>query len=289
MATALIVGASGRIGSNLVRELDLNPGGLTVRLSSHRSEDVERWRTQGRDAVVFDLNEPATFSAALDGVDRIFLLTTYTAEMLFQGKTFVDAAVDSGVKHIVHSGVFSSRRDPVPHYTWHDLLETYIEASGIAWTHLHPNNIIDSTLLTDPPVREVGSFTINFGDAHQGWIGASDIGAVAAAVLRDGPDRHGGKNYWMSIELLTGDQVAQVLTEVLGHKIECHKQSADAIEQAAESAPPGTGLYLQSAAKKMRLAESGRLPVELQLRDDVQTVLGRPGLTMAQWAQKHLL
>jgi hypothetical protein len=27
---------------------------------------------------------------------------------------------------------------------WHDLVETYIEASGIAWTHLHPNVISDS-------------------------------------------------------------------------------------------------------------------------------------------------
>jgi len=286
MTTALIVGASGRIGSHLVRELETNPGGLSVRLASHRLEDAERWQSEGRDAVVFDLNDPTSFAEALKGVDRVFLLTTYTAEMLFQGKTFVDAAVDASVKHIVHSGVFSSRRDLVPHYTWHDLLETYIEASGIAWTHLHPNNI--STLLTDPPLSETGSFTINFGEAQQGWIGASDIGAVAAAVLREGPEKHGGKNYWMSIELLTGDEVAEVLTDVLGRKITCKKASPDTIDQAVKQAPPGMGLYLQSAAKKMRLAASGELPGELQVRDDVLTVLGRPGLTVAEWAKKHL-
>ncbi|MFH8978633.1 SDR family oxidoreductase, partial [Streptomyces sp. NPDC017890] len=133
------------------------------------------------------MNDPTAFAEALDGVESVFLLTTYTAEMLFQGKTFVDAAADAGVKHIVHSGVFSSRRDPVPHYTWHDLLETYIEASGIAWTHLHPNNIIETTLATNPPVTETGSFTIQFGEAQQGWVAARDIAAVAAAVLREGP------------------------------------------------------------------------------------------------------
>lgn len=288
MTTALIVGASGRIGSHLVRELDTDPTSLSVRLASRRPEDAKRWRSEGRDAVVFDLNDPTSFAEALNGVDRVFLLTTYTAEMLFQGKTFVNAAVDAGVKHIVHSGVFSSRRDLVPHYTWHDLLETYIEASGIAWTHLHPNNITDSTLLTDPPLSETGSFTINFGEAQQGWIGASDIGAVAAAVLREGPEKHGGKHYWMSIELLSGDDVAEVLTDVLGREITCRKASPDTIDQAAEQAPPGMGLYLQSAAIKMRLAASGELPVELQVRDDVLTVLGRPGLTVAEWAKKHL-
>lgn len=288
MTTALILGASGRIGSNLVDELDANPGGLTVRLASHRSEDAERWRSEGREALAFDLNDPTTFAEALQDVDRVFLLTTYTAEMLFQGKTFVDAAVNAGVKHIVHSGVFSSHRDLVPHYVWHDLLETYIEASGIAWTHLHPNNISDSTLLTDPPVAETGSFTIQFGDAQQGWVGASDIGAVAAAVLREGPENHAGKNYWLSIELLTGDEVAGVLSDVLGRKITCVKKSAEVLDKLAQSAPPGAGLYLQSAAKKMRLAESGSLAYEIQVRDDVQTVLGRPGLTMAEWAKKHL-
>lgn len=40
-------------------------------------------------------------------------------------------------------------------------------------------------------------------------------------------------------------------------------------------------LYLQSAAQKMRLASSGELSFEFQERDDVQAVLGRPGIRVA--------
>jgi uncharacterized protein YbjT (DUF2867 family) len=289
MTTALILGASGNIGSRLVRELDKDPGGLTMRLASHLPQDAERWRAEGRDGITFDLNDPTTFAQALEGVESVFVLTTYTAEMLFQGKTFVDAAVDANVKHLVHSGVFSSRRDLVPHYTWHDLLETYIQASGIAWTNLHPNNIIETTLLTDPAVTETGSFSINFGQAPQGWVAARDIAAVAAAVLREGPTKHNGADYWLSTELLTGHQVAEVLTHTLGRDITCVDQGSESLAEAARQVPQaGAGLYLASAAQKMRLAASGNLSFEAQVRDDVQTVLGRPGLTVAQWAKENL-
>lgn len=58
--------------------------------------------------------------------------------MLFQSQMLVDAAVEAGVKHIVHLGVFTSRHDSIPLFVWHDLIETYIKASGIAWTNIHP-------------------------------------------------------------------------------------------------------------------------------------------------------
>ena len=96
MPTALIIGASGTVGSRLVRELDANDGGISVRLASRRSETVQEWHSSGRDAVVLDLDRPATFAEALAGVDRVFLLTGYTAAMLYQSKTLIDAAQDAG-------------------------------------------------------------------------------------------------------------------------------------------------------------------------------------------------
>jgi uncharacterized protein YbjT (DUF2867 family) len=74
--------------------------------------------------------------------------------MLFQSKKLLDAVVAAGVSHIVHLGVFTSREDLIPHFVWHDLIETYIEASKISWTHIHPNVIADYTLVTNPPITE---------------------------------------------------------------------------------------------------------------------------------------
>ncbi|NUP42670.1 MAG: NmrA family NAD(P)-binding protein [Streptomyces sp.] len=286
MATTLIIGASGTVGSQLVNELDKDHEGLEVRLATRRAEVAEQWRAQGRDAVLLDLNRPEHFAEALDGVDRVFLLTGYTADMLHQSKTFVDAAAQAGVAHIVHLGVFSAGRHDIPHYSWHELIETYIEASGIAWTHLHPNVITDTVLAT---VAETGSFNVPWQENARGWVCAADIAAVAAAVLREGPDEHGGKNYWLSTEMATGPQVAKTLSEVLGTEITCSVSGPDDLAAYASSVPSAADrLYMESAVATMRQTVLGNMGFEAVVRDDVQTVLGRPGTTMEQWARENL-
>lgn len=288
VAKVLILGASGRVGSQIVRELDENSEGISVRLASRDKAQADKWNAEGREAVVIDLNDPATFAPALEGVDRAFLLTGYTSEMLFQSKTFVDAAVDAGVGHVVHLGVFTSRRDAIPHFTWHDLIETYIEASGVAWTHLHPNVIADSILVTDPPIEETGSFGTFGCDSKQGWAFGSDIAAMAAAVLREGPEKHAGKNYWLSTEVLTGREVSAILSQEAGRQIECQPMDPDAMTAAFEKIPSvPVRAYMESAVITARATLDGTLKNQTVVRDDVQTVLGRPGLTIAEWAKEY--
>lgn len=289
METVLVIGASGRIGSKLVEELDANHQGITVRLSSSRPDVAAQWRREGRDAVVLDLGEPDGFAAALEGVDRVFLLTGYTADMLYQSKMLIDAATAADVSHVVHLGVFSSGRDQIPHYAWHDLIETYLQASGIAWTNLHPNVIIDTTLDTDPPVTATRTFGVMWGEAPVGWVSAADIAAVAAAVLREGPAKHGGADYWLSSEVATGPEVAQMLSKELGVDITCTVgNSQQTAAYAAQIPSAADRLYLESAADRMRQAELGRMEFDATVHDDVQTALGRPGTTITQWARENL-
>jgi NAD(P)H dehydrogenase (quinone) len=287
-AKILVLGASGRVGSQLVTELDKNSDGISVLLASSRKSQTDGWIADGRDAVVLDLNNPDGFEKALSGVDRVFLLTGYTSDMLFQSKKLVDAAVAAGVSHIVHLGVFTSRRDMIPHFNWHDLVETYIEASGISWPHLHPNVIADTTLVTDPPISVSGVFQSFDCVTPQGWVFASDIAAVASAVLREGPEMHGGKEYWLSTELLTGAEVADALTAAAGREIECQPMDRAAMKAGFEQIPSvATRAYMESALITLDLCVSGQMKAQTVVRDDVQTVLGRPGLTIAEWAQDY--
>ncbi|MFK4872660.1 NmrA family NAD(P)-binding protein [Novosphingobium sp. ZW T3_23] len=285
----LVLGATGNVGSQVVRELDANSEGLLVRLSTSKQVTAEKWRSEGRDAVVLDLDDAATFASALAGVDRIFLLTGYTADMLFQSKRLVDAALDADVTHIVHLGVFTSRRDLQPHFAWHDLIEAYVAASGIAWTNLHPNVITDTMLARTPSVRETGSFMGYPGDVSVGWACTADIAAVAATVLREGPERHGGKDYYLSVEVLRGTEVAAILSKELGKEIS-YQPLDPAAQKAFGSSISDTGAryYMESATITMELADAGKLEYQAVVRDDVQTVVGRPGTTMAEWVRKNL-
>lgn len=287
--TVLIIGATGRIGSYIVKELDANSEGINVRLSSTKQSVVDAWVQEEREAVVLDLNMPETFPATLHAVQRIFLLTGYTLDMLHQSKALVDAAVDAGVKHIVHLGVFTSRRDLIPHFIWHDMIENYIESSGLFWTHLHPNSIADSTLDVEPSIQQSESFTVYSGNAKQGWVFASDIGAVAAAVLREGPIKHHAANYYLSTEVLTGPEIAEILSKASGKDIRCSVQNPASLKEIISQIPDiSQQAYMESAYVFMGLAKEGKMEAQCVVKDDVKTLLGRPGLTIAEWAKQQL-
>lgn len=284
----LIIGASGRVGSQVVEALNKQPEDVLVRVATSRPEQAEQWKSEGKDAVVLDLNDSETFPAALKGVERVFLLTGYTADMLFQSKKLVDAAVEAKVMHIVHLGVFSSGKDLIPHFTWHDLVETYIKASGIAWTNIHPNVIAESLFIRNPPMTETASFSVFSGDTPQGWVFVQDIAEVAAAVLREGPDKHGSENYWLSTEVLTSSEVAATLSAAAGKKITCHYMSLvdmEAYVASIQSAPDRT--YMESAIITMRLTSEGKMLCQNTVQDDVVKVLGRPGIKVAEWAGQY--
>lgn len=290
VAKVLVIGASGRVGSQVVKELDHNSDGVAVRLATSQTAVAEKWRNEGREAVVMNLDEPETFVDALSGVERVFLLTGYTSDMLRQSKMFVDAAHDTGVSHVVHLGVFTSRRDLIPHFIWHDLIETYIEASGMAWTHLHPNVIADTTFVTNPSLAEMGSFNVPWGegDVKQGWVWAADIAAVAAEVLREGPEKHGGANYWLSTEVLSGPEIADIFTAAAGREIKCIAADPSALEASVATIPTvSVRSYMESAVVTIKLAAADQMQAQTVVRDDVLTVLGRPGMTMMEWARQY--
>jgi NAD(P)H dehydrogenase (quinone) len=223
--TVLIIGSTGQIGRFILEYLKREPDTVHIRVTARRPEQVATFQQQGQDAVLLDLDSPATFATALYGVDRVFLLTGYTVAMLAQSKTFIDAARKARIQHIVHLGVFGHWDCTDPHIAWHQLVETYIEASGIAWTHIHPNMFMEQI----PKFMKIrnDSFSVFWGSDRMGWIASRDIGAVAATVLREGPAKHSEQNYWLSAEVAGGQELATLFSEALGRPIRCDQKKPE--------------------------------------------------------------
>jgi NAD(P)H dehydrogenase (quinone) len=283
--TVLVIGATGQTGRLIVAEFDRDPGNVRLRLAARKQADIEKLQAAGKDAVHFDLDDPQTFAAALAGVDRLFLLTGYTVDMLVQSKTLVDAAKKARVAHIVHQGIFGQWDCADPHFAWHQLIEKYIEASGIAWTHLHPNVFMDNLLTFFAP--RGGTATVFFGEQRVGWIALKDLAAVAATVLRQGPERHGGQDYWLSPEVLTGPQVAEILSDLLGTKIRVDIQSPDVLARMVAEIGAMEKKYAEGAVEFMRQVSDGRMGYIGTVRDDGPFVTGRPSTTLREWAEEN--
>ncbi len=71
--TILVTGATGTVGSFLVRKL--GAAGVPARALVRSREKAEAVERLGLEAVVGDLDKPETLAPALAGIERVFLLS----------------------------------------------------------------------------------------------------------------------------------------------------------------------------------------------------------------------
>lgn len=207
----LITGATGQVGRGVVNFLRDDP---TVRIIA-----AARKPAKAKDLAVpiveLDLDRVETFGPALEGIERVFLMTGYTVAMLRQSKVFLDAARKAGVRHVVHLGACGDDEATVAHWVWHQLVERYIEWSGFSFTHIRPEQFMQNLLgYGGKPTIINGQIEQYFGHARLSWVDCDDVAAVSALSLRD-VEAHQGKTYRMGYDAQSLDDVAAILTEVV--------------------------------------------------------------------------
>ena len=285
----LVLGSSGVVGGEVLRDLSTYAD-LEVVRATRDARQAGAWLAEGKPAVVLDLDDPRSFPAALQGVDRLFIMTGYTINMVHQVKTVVDAAVQASVGFLVHLGVFGDGKSTDPHYAWHELVERYIQGSGIPWCHVHANLFMEN-LLTFMPIAD-GAMTWPMADREIGWIAGADIAAVGAKVLAEGPDAHAGQTYVLSAEVVDGPALARVLSTSLGQEVKANVITPDDLDRALQAGvmPLPAGMdkaFSFSMLELVRQVADGRLSYAATTTDTVRALLGRDPIGFAQWARAH--
>jgi NAD(P)H dehydrogenase (quinone) len=283
---ALILGATGRTGSHLVNLLEPETDYLELRVAIRKPEQAEQFSKRGIATVHLDLDDLSTYETALQGVQRLFMVTGYTVDMLNQGKNLTDAAKAAEVEYIVHVGTFHQPGRPqsrlIRHYIWHQLIETYIEASGIAWTHLHPNAFMQNFF---GAVHD-GKLQMFFGQERVGLIDCFDLARVAAVALRD-PDRHAGQRYFLSVEALTMPEAAQILSEELGQAIIYEPLPASDLRKLPIGQTMETA-YFECIVRQMELLQAGQLPDFADTYDNMPEIIGEQPVSFRKFTQQNL-
>ncbi len=99
-ARVLVMGATGQVGGAVIPLLSDNPALEVVAAARNPAKAAKL----GVPAIHLDLDDFTTFAPALEGIDRVFMATGYTVDMLRQSKDLVNCAKRAGVKQIVHLG-----------------------------------------------------------------------------------------------------------------------------------------------------------------------------------------
>lgn len=216
----LVTGATGLSGSAVVREFARQ--GVPVRALYRDERKVQALAGLPHvELVKGDMLHPQTLGAAFAHVRRVLMISSARDRMVETQCTFIDAAKQAGVEHIVK---FSGREsgdgfDPSAFRgtRMHEEIERYLEAAGVAWTHLRPSQFMQLYLpgaLTgvDPVDR---SLTVPLGESKLAPIDVADIAKIAVAVMRS--DEVAGRRMDMTgPEALTMAQVVARISAITG-------------------------------------------------------------------------
>jgi uncharacterized protein YbjT (DUF2867 family) len=143
-------------------------------------------------------------------------------DRLQEQRAAVDAAVASGVKHIVYLSIIR----PAPDATFilardHFHTEEYLRSSGAEFTFLRASLYMDNV---PQSVSADGVIRVPAGEGRAAWVARDDIADAAVAVLTTGG--HEGRSYDLTgPEALTMAETADRLSAAAGRKISYQPQS----------------------------------------------------------------
>src|SRR5258708_2805300 len=280
----LVLGATGQVGKLVAKHLRRSEANFSV--GTRRKSNLEELADQFGVSRFIDLDDPRTFDQALKGITGIFLITGYTVDMLVQSKSLIDAAKRNGVNHIVHLGAFTRDHDAyVSVFAWHQMIETYLRDSGIAWTNLHPNMFMQSFLsVWSLKGGEYSAYT----SKAIGFTALEDVAEAAAVILMQGPKKHNGKDYWFSAYPLTPHRVAETLTAATGRKFTAAVRKAEGFQN--DAVQPDSAFepaYAKGGFELFEQVEDGRMAYVGSVVDDTAKLLGRDPLLLRDWAKLY--
>jgi uncharacterized protein YbjT (DUF2867 family) len=273
----LVTGASGTVGSEVVKEL--HSMGERVRAGYHsRRSDLA-----GVESARMDVTTGEGIDAALEGVEAVFLLVGNIDDQIAAESRVVDAARRAGVKRIVKLSVLGAESEAFAYARIHRPIERAIEASGIPYTHLRPAGFMQNFLSHyRDAIRREGALRLPCGDTREAHVDARDIARVAAhALTRDG---HEGKAYDLcGPEALTYADVAHELSAVTGKPIAYIPIAEDEFETAMRAAAAPSE-HVNALLELFRFHKAGRAAVRSTA---IKDVTGREPISFDEFARDH--
>jgi len=278
-STILVTGATGNIGLDVFAQLTTM--GLPVAAAVRNLDKAREVLGQQADLIPFDFKTPSTYTPALTGIKKLFLMRPPDiADVKTYVRPVIHAAKAAGVEHIVFLSLLGVENNPiVPHYT----IEKDLMASGMAWTFLRASFFMQNLSTTHrDEIRDENGLMLPAGHGKTSFIDGRDIAAVGAKALAE--SGHENKAYSLTgSEALDYFTVADMLTEVLGRKISYRNPSIIAFARRMNAQGNPWAYILVTSA----LYTTARLGMAAKMTGEVERLLGRMPITMRQFIEDY--
>jgi NAD(P)H dehydrogenase (quinone) len=213
-----VSGANGQFGRSVIRNLLAAGHGTPFAVGTRDPGSVfaRELEDQGVSVRQADFRRPDLMRRALEGVTKALFIPTYDTNdvRLQQNLNALQAARDSGVRHVVYASFLRAESQHVEHSRLvHFPTEQAIRASGLDFTILR-HALYAEILVGDlQDTLKSGLLRRPGGTARCAYIAREDLGVSAAQVLlREEPS---GRVYTETMAATySGEEVAALMTEV---------------------------------------------------------------------------
>lgn len=277
MSRILVTGATGNVGSRLVRLL--KEKGQTVRAFSR---DADRHAADGVEAASGDFMDTEALRRAMDGVTAVYLLAT-GEDLSKHEANAIDAAASAAVGLVVKHSVAGAQYKASDLPRWHREGEERLESSGLPYVFLRPASFASNALFWAGSIKGQGAVYGALGDAALPVIDPLDIAEAAATVLTT--PGHAGKIYELSgPQPLTTEQQVTEIGRVLNRQLSYVNVPDDAARQAmlGMGMPPR---YVDAMIGLIQMLRGiGRIE---PYPADVKALTGHEPRTFRQWVEAN--
>lgn len=270
-----ITGATGAVGGRVARALLGTDFRADVRLVVR---DLARAPDFDGDVRACDYADEPAAVEALHGTETLFMVSAAEArDRREQHRTFISAAADAGVKHLVYTSFAGAAADAT--FTLgrdHFDAEAAIRETGMSFTFLRDNFYSD---LLPFFADDRGVLRGPAGDGRVAAVARADVADAAVAVLRD-PAEHVGATYVLSgPEALTLTEVAERAGAVLGRPLRFEHETVEEAYASRRAAYDAQDWQLDAWVSTYTAIADGSVA---EVTGDVERVTGRPARTIEQ-------
>lgn len=272
--TILITAASGHLGRLVVDALlarGVAPADLVA-----TARDMTRLAglaARGVRVAELDYDRPETIATALDGVDRVLLISGSVPGARVTGhRNVIDAAKAAGVAALVYtSAPKATTAEGFALAADHKATEEAIAASGVPAVILRNNWYTENYLADVSRAASTGVIASSAGDGRVASATRADFAEGAAAVLLT--DRHLGETLELSGDTAwTFDELAAAASEVVGREVSYQRLTNAEHVAALEAA----GLDAGTAAFVAGIDDAIRRGVLADADPTLAQLIGRP-------------